>query len=123
MGRMDVQAEVRRVLAREFSAIAVRVSAPHPLPDELITVSRYGGAMRDCLLDEAGVEIQVWAQTEAKAAELAHKVSSVMLRLPFLDGFADVQENTLFSDWDLVEKRPRWYASYTITTFNYDKES
>lgn len=117
MPRLNVQAEVRRMLESALPDVEVRVSVPDPRPPKLVVVRREGGAMENRLVDRAGVGVDMWAPTEAEAAELAERVSDSMLSLGFADGFALVREEAMRSDPDMVAKSPRWYASYTLWTY------
>lgn len=117
MGRMDVQGEVRRRLADALPGVEVRTSVPAERPATLVVVRREGGARRDALIDRPGVGIDCWAPTEAEAYALCSRVSDAMASLPFSAGFARVDEETMRSDYDVAAKSPRWYASYTLQTF------
>lgn len=117
MRRMDVQAEVRARLASSLPGVEVRVSVPDPRPERLVVVRRDGGAMRDGLVDEATLQVLMWAPTEAEASALAMRVSAAMLSLPFSGGFARVRETSLRSDRDLLTRSPRWFASYSVATY------
>lgn len=117
MGRMDAQAEVRRLLAAALPDVEVRATVPDPRPATLVVVRREGGPLENRLIDRPGIGVQSWAPTEAEASALAMRVSEAMLSLPFEAGFARVDEDVMRSDPDMRSGSPRWYASYTLRTF------
>ena len=114
---LNVQADLRSRLAAVLAPVEVRVSVPDPRPDELVTVRREGGARQNCLLDRAGIGVQCWAPTEARACELAHEVADAIDALGFSDGYALVEMDSMESDPDPDSGASRWYLSYTITCF------
>ncbi|MCI9129351.1 MAG: hypothetical protein HFJ65_03405 [Eggerthellaceae bacterium] len=97
--------------------IPVAVSRPNPAPDLMVTVRREGGGALDAHRDGPGIGIYSWAPTEAKAAALAKRVSKAMLRIPYERGVARVAEEALYSAPDPESREPRWYGSYTLTTY------
>ncbi|MBQ9058523.1 MAG: hypothetical protein IJ125_05015 [Atopobiaceae bacterium] len=119
MPRLNVQAKVRQALAQALPDIEVRVSVPDPRPKTLVVVRREGGRKLNRLIDRAGVGIFCWAPTELEVSELADKVSDALSSLDFRDGFALVEEEHMESDRDPLTKTPRWYASYTVTTYKH----
>lgn len=119
MPRLNVQADVRRRLADALAPVAVLTHVPDPRPDELVVVTRAGGGRLDFLRDRPGLDLLVWAGSEDRAAELAHAAADAIMALPFEAGYADVEEETLRSDPDEEARSPRWYGSYTITTYRY----
>lgn len=121
MGRMDVQAEVRRHLEAALGGVAVRTSVPDPRPRELVVVRREGGRRQDALVDSPGIGVDVWAPTEARACEIAHAAADAMAALPFADGFAAVSEEVLASQYDRLARSPHWYASFSLKTFKPDR--
>lgn len=118
MPRLHVQAKVREYLEKHLNDVEVRTHVPDPRPKRLVVVRREGGALKNKFLDAPGIGISMWAGTEAETAELAERVSGLMFSLPFQEGFARVDEIVLRSDFDLLARIPRWYGSYTLTTFN-----
>lgn len=125
MARLNVQAEV---IAYLKSALDVPVSVFVPTArsryakngiTDFVTVHREGGSRQNRLVDRAGVGIEMWASTESKAAKLAEQVSDLILDLEYRKGFARVEEESLYSDADADSGSPRWYGSYTITTYQY----
>ena len=119
MPTLDVQGDVRRRLAAALAPVDVRVSVPDPRPGELIVVTRSGGRRLDGLRDRAGVDVLCWAPTEARARELADAADEAMRSLPFSGGYALVEQEVARSDRDMDSGSPRWYLSYTVTTYKY----
>ncbi len=119
MPRLDVQADVRGRLAEALAPVPVMTHVPDPRPQTLVVVTRAGGRQLDFLRDRPGVDVLMWAPTEDEAADLAHDVSDAMEAMPFEGGYARVEEETIRSDYDVKGGSPRWYASYTITTYLY----
>ncbi len=123
MRRMNVQGELRRALADALSPVDVRVNVPAERPAEFVTVRRRGGAAQRRVYDESTVEIQCWAATEQRAYELMEAARDAMAALEFADGFADVSEKAVRSDYDLVGKSPRWYGLFALKTYLPTTES
>lgn len=117
MPRLNVQADLRSYLEEGLPGVPVKVAVPKEFSGELVVVRRDGGGRENALVDSAGVGIQMWADTEAEAAELAERVGDLMQAAPFVRGYARVTEESMRSDYDLYRSRPRWYASYTIKTY------
>ncbi len=117
MRRMNVQGELRRILARALAPVEVRVNVPAERPAELVTVRRRDGAAQKRVYEDSSIEVMCWAETEQRAFELMESVRDAMAGLEFADGFADVTEKTVRSDYDLVGRSPRWYALFSIKTY------
>lgn len=99
-------------------SISVADSRPRPSPEIMVTVRREGGGALDEHRDGPGIGVYCWAPTEERAAKLAHHVSKKMLKMPRVKkGVAKVVEETLYSAPDPESKEPRWYGSYTLTTY------
>lgn len=124
MANLNVQADVRRRLAEALQGVTVAVSVPPGWPEDpaspspLVTVRREGGARLDGLQDRPGIGVYAYAATEAGACELAERVRSTMAGLPFLAGYSRVDEEAVYSDPDPDSRVPRWYLSFTVTTFD-----
>lgn len=98
--------------------VSVATTRPNPSPPFVVTVKREGGGALDTHRDAPGIGIYCWAPTEQRAAHLAKRVSKEMLRLPYeVQGVAKVVEETLYSAPDPKSSNPRWYGSYTLTTY------
>lgn len=121
MPRMNVQAEVRARLEKSLGGVEVRTSVPDPRPPELVVVRREGGRMQNALLDAPGIGVDVWAPTEARAAELCQAAGEALLALEFADGFARVDEEVMLSQYDKLVDSPHWYASYSLVTYKPKK--
>lgn len=125
MPRLNVEAAVRSYLEGALQDVEVRVRVPEPMPRPFVLVRRSGGRKLDRLRDRPGVEVLMWDDTEAKVSELAERVGDAMEALNgddgFRLGFARVDEESMRSDPDvrLEPPVPRWYASYTVTTYKY----
>lgn len=117
MARLNVQADVRSRLQAALTGATVRVSVPDPVPLPLVVVRREGGRMADQLNDHAGIGVDVWARTEAEAADLAMAASEAILTLPLADGYSRKHEETLMSDYDTDRDLPHWYGSYTVNCY------
>ena len=117
MARLNVQADVRSRLEGALTGATVRVSVPDPMPLPLVVVRREGGRMADQLNDHAGIGVDVWARTEAEAADLAMAASEAILTLPLADGYSRKYEEVLMSDYDTDRDLPHWYGSYTVNCY------
>ncbi len=117
MRRMNVQGELRRILAYALAPVEVRVNVPAERPAELVTVRRRDGAAQKRVYEDSTVEVMCWAATEQRAFELMESVRDVLAALEFADGFADVTEKTVRSDYDLVGRSPRWYGLFALKTY------
>lgn len=114
---LNVQADLRKRLADALSPIDVYVNVPSKRPETFVEVRREGGAIQNPLLDRPGVGIYAWAPTEAEACNLAEQVRAAIFALPFTGGYAFVEEDSVRSDPDPDSRTPRWYLSYTLTTY------
>lgn len=123
MRHMNVQGELRRILAEVLSPVEVRVNVPAERPVELVTVRRRDGAAERHVYETSSVEVMCWAATEQRAYDLMEAVRSAMSALEFADGFADVSERAVRSDYDLVAASPRWYALFSLKTYLPPNES
>lgn len=117
MDRPNVQADVRSRLQDALTGATVRVSVPDPMPLPLVVVRREGGAMADVLNDRAGIGVDVWAETEAEAADLAMRASATVMALPLAAGYSRKVEEVLRSDYDTDRDLPHWYGSYTVNCY------
>ncbi len=117
MRRMNVQGELRRILASALAPVEVRVNVPAERPAELVTVRKRDGAAQKHVYEDSSIEVMCWAATEQGAFELMERVRDAMAALEFADGFADVSEKTVRSDYDLVGRSPRWYALFALKTY------
>lgn len=117
MPTLNVQGDLRARLTEALAPIKVKVYVPSNRPPKCVSVIREGGARRNALLDGPGIGIYCFAPTEQQAWELADSVADVMATLPFEGGYARVKQEAMYSDPDPDTKSPRWYLSYTITTF------
>lgn len=117
MPTLNVQGDLRRRLADALAPTEVRVRVPDSRPERLVTVTREGGSRRNALLDGPGIGIYCWAPTEQEAWELADAVADEMAALPFSAGYASAVQEAMYSDPDPDTRSPRWYLSYTVTTY------
>ncbi|WP_165247477.1 hypothetical protein [Adlercreutzia sp. ZJ141] len=117
MPTLNVQADVRKRLEDALSPVEVRVRAPADCSVPLVVVYREGGARENTLVDRAGIRIYCWAKTEQEAFELADAACDVIDALPFSGGYADVFQESFYSDPDPDSRLPRWTASYTVATY------
>lgn len=116
MARVNIQARARAYLA-DALGVPVVVSVPDPRPQSFVLVMRSGGGRSDAVRDIAGLDVEAWAATEAEASALMYEVADLMEAFEHEQGIARVDEETMRSDRDIDTMSPRWYASYTITTY------
>ncbi len=120
---LNVQADLMERMRVAFPGTDVLPCPPDPMPPRLITVRREGGRRLDGLRDRPGIGICAWGKSEAEAQGLADDVADFMEALRFSDGYALVEQEAMYSQPDPDTKRPRWYLSYTITTYEPYKEA
>lgn len=114
---LDVQVDLRRRLATAFPDSEVKRFMPQRVPKRLITIRREGGRRHNSLIDGPGVGIYCFAESEQETSELASDVADFMETLAFCDGYAAVDQESMYSSPDPDTKRFRWYLSYTIKTY------
>lgn len=114
---LNVQADLRRRLADALSPIAVRVRIPEDRPQNFVLVFREGGGENNALIDCPGIGIYCYGESEAKACDLAETVADFMRALAFSDGYCTIECESKRSDFDIDANTPRWYLSYSITTY------
>ena len=117
MKHMNVQGEVRRILADALSPVTVSVHVPAERPAELVTVQRSGGSAHERVYEDSNIEVQCWAATEQRAYELMESVRQTLAGLEYADGFLPVEEQTIRTDYDMVAHSPRWYGRFLLTTY------
>lgn len=115
--RYNAEARVRQYLADALPDATVRVSVPNPIPDGFIYVRQEDGRALDKYRALAGIGLFVWADTEAKACALATRAAKYMQELAYTNGVAKVVEENFMSSPAPENQHPRWYASYTLTTY------
>lgn len=126
MPRLNAEQYVRSYLERELTDVMVRVSVPDPMPSRIVIVKRAAGRRIDALRESVGVHLSIYGGSEWETSELAAEVGDLMYALnrsneAMLGGISRVREEALRSDPDdqTQPNRPRWFASYTITTHRY----
>lgn len=121
MKRLDVESYLISRLSEALPRATVVAYVPDPRPPLLLVVRREGGAHTGALLDRAGVHLQAWGPTELEAYELMSDASEVVMALPsssFAEGLCRVEEESFRLDPDPQTDLPRYFASYTITTYD-----
>lgn len=115
---LNIQADLRKRLEDALDGVMVRVAVPADRPVELVVLRRDGGALdTNSILDRPTILIDCWAGSEARAYGLAVEVAKAVELMPFLGGYARVDMDSMYSDFDTVAKSPRWVLSYSFTTF------
>lgn len=75
-------ADIERVLIDKLRATFPGISfgrvAPPAMPARLVTLSRLGGPELNPLIDQAHIDIMVYAPTDAEATNLALRVQAVL---------------------------------------------
>lgn len=85
-------------------------------PDEFVTVERTGGGTAD-MVDHPTVAIQTWAQTEARAEEMALSIRNALMTQSRPRGVTKVNVNSgPYPFWDESTGRPRYQAVYDCTS-------
>ncbi len=121
----EAQSLVIGYLKRSLSDVDVSVASSKPgtrggdsAPGLVVAVRREGGGALDAHRDAPGIGVYCWAPTESETAALARRVSKAMLRMPYTEkGVAKAVEEALYSAPDPESREPRWYGSYTLTTY------
>lgn len=114
---LNVQADLMERMRAAIPDAVVLPYPPDPVPARLVTVRREGGRRLDRLRDRPGIGICAWGASEAAAQALADEVADFMETLRFADGYALVVQEAMYSQPDPDTGCPRWYLSYTLTTF------
>lgn len=117
MDTPEAQSFVIDYLKRCFPGMSVSSSPLADVSTPYITLRREGGGALDSHRDGPGIGVYCWEETEAKAALLAKRVSKAMQKIVFEHGVAKVVEEALYSAPDPKSHTPRWYGSYTLTTY------
>lgn len=121
MKRLDVESFLIGRLSEALPGTTVMGYVPDPRPERLLVVQRRGGAHTGVLLDHAGIHVQAWGATEQEAFDTLSEASEVILALPsssFAEGLCRVEEESFRLDPDPQTDLPRYFASYTITTYD-----
>lgn len=121
MKRLDVESFLIGRLSEALPGTKVMGYVPDPRPERLLVVQRRGGAHTGLLLDHAGIHVQAWGATEQEAFDTLSEASEVILALPatsFGCGVCRVEEESFRADPDPETDLPRYFASFTLTTFD-----
>lgn len=65
-------------------AVPVGVRIPRPRPAEFVVLRRVGGPRRNALMDDARLDVQVWAASDARAEEIAAQARYHLAQMPQL---------------------------------------
>lgn len=77
-------------------------------PSEFVTVSRVGGGVAN-LVDHPRIAIQAWAQTEARAEEMANQIRLAALTQSRPQGVHSIRPNAgPYPFWDESTRMPRY---------------
>lgn len=115
---LNIQADLRRRLEEALQDIPVYVNIPEKRPQAFVVVQREGGSADNySIIDRAGIGINCYAISESEACALCEKVVNAINALPFTGGYAKIEQEACYSDYDVSAKSPRWYLSYTFSTY------
>lgn len=95
----------------------VRTREPSPFTTPLVTARRVGGPDA-VVIDNPRVDIQVWHDSEAQAADLANLVRAHMKAIPGIRSGVTVYRVTTFSGpaliWDEDRDLPRYLLTFEL---------
>jgi hypothetical protein len=116
--RYNAQGETRSYLESVLGDdVVVRTKVPNPRPEKFVLVRQEAGRRVNKHMSRDGIGLFTWAPTEAEAHDIAQLASDAMFEMMHLNGVADVTEEMLLSSQDPEDGSPRWYGSYTLTTY------
>lgn len=64
--------------------VPVSARVPRPRPDEFVVLRRVGGPQRGPLTDDARLDVQVWAPSDARAVAIAQQARRYLAEMPQL---------------------------------------
>lgn len=62
--------------------VPVSARVPRPRPDEFVVLRRVGGPRRNALTDDARLDVQVWAPSDARAVAIAQQARRHLAEMP-----------------------------------------
>lgn len=62
--------------------VPVSARIPRPRPDQFVVLRRVGGPRRNALTDDARLDVQVWAPSDARAVEIAQQARRHLAEMP-----------------------------------------
>lgn len=113
---MDYALMVSDYLNASDVGVPSYLDVPPKRPAEFLVVELTGGAYDDCVMRTPSVDVDCWAQTRARAAEIAADVSSQLMSMP--DDLANVfgaRISTVYNSPDMDSGTPRYVVGCDIT--------
>lgn len=86
------------------SGVVVSISVPDPVPPRLVVVRRDGGARLDIVRESARFGVQVWAETDKDATDLAGLTLGLILASP--DGMPVLSASQMSGASSVAEPNP-----------------
>ena len=92
------------------------LTVPGDLPDEFASIVQTGGASSDLVVMTVDVDIDCWALTRARSAEMADAVWAALVAMPEkVEDVFHARITASYRDDDIETKRPRHAVSVQIT--------
>jgi hypothetical protein len=118
---MNVESEVINFLNNDEYLESINVKAyadiPNSRPKEFISLERVSGDNYSIILDRPTLAVQVWADTRAKASNLAYKVNDILQSLINLQGIQKVKTNSIYNFPDETGKTARYQIVLDLVTY------
>lgn len=112
---------IRAALAPyETTVPYVGVSTPNPRPPRFVTVRRDGGPVRDFVLEDPRLGINVWGTSEQDVTDLARTVSAVFRASA---GGVVTAVRQMSGPSPIPDAQPRRYMTFQLTVRGDDLEA
>lgn len=112
---LNVEAAIVQYLASRLS-VPVSTNVPSQRPASFVTVERTGGEASYGVIDRPQVTLDMWAETDYEASELAYEVDGIMHGITAQPGFFSASRNSMYHSPDLESGTPRYRATWNLTT-------
>lgn len=113
---MDYALMVSDYLNASGIGIPSYLDVPPKRPDEFCVVELTGGGAEERVMRTPSVDVDCWAQTRARAAEIADEVSNELMGMPdSLPNVFGARISTVYNSPDMDSGCPRYVVGCDIT--------
>jgi len=107
---MNIEAHVMQWLNNLDLSYSAYVDMPAEVPEEFVVVKRIGGRRDSVVIDRPRIALQLWAASNARAAEIAYQIDELVTQLAQDSRISKVSRDVLYS----YEAADSGHARYQI---------
>lgn len=113
---MDASMIVSDHLNSSALGVTSYTEVPRNRPDEFCVVEQTSGSVQERALVTFGVDVDCWARTRARAADLASRVTKALLDMPDeLPNVFHAEITTTYNNPDYDSGAPRYTVGASVT--------